>query len=239
MAQLAVLCVLRNEASRWLPSALKAWSQFSDCIVALDDGSTDATPQILQANPKVHYFRRQDSQPLWGAESGVRQELWRLGVASGAEWLFVLDSDMVPACDPRPLLAPQADAVAFRLYDLWNLHPLLFRTDGFWQAHHGYRIWCVKNPGPAFEDFWPDRGIHCGHLPRNLDINRVIYAPPEYSLLHAAYSDPESRRLKAEQYASRAWQLTQAEQEHAGSIMDGAVKLAEIPFPTEYEIRKA
>lgn len=236
--QLAILCILRNEASRWLPSVLNAWSQFADVIVALDDGSTDATPAILQSNPKVQYHRRH-GDPMWGAEAGARQELWKLGVASGADFLFVLDADMVPACDPRPLLAEQADAVAFKLYDLWSLHPPLYRWDGYWQAQNHHRIWCVKNPGPAFEDRWPERGIHCGHLPLNLTGNRLVYAPQEHSLLHLAYSDKEERKKKAEQYASKAFQLSRTEQVHAQSIEDALVHLAPVPFPIEYDVRKA
>lgn len=238
METLAILLVCRNEASRWLPSVLNAWEQFADAIIALDDGSTDATPDILQASSKVVYHRRQDAEPMWGAEAPVRQYLWQLGVASGHGWLFVLDGDMVPAKNPRPLLAAQADAVAFKLFDLWSLEPPLYRWDGYWQAANNYRVWCVRNPGRDFVDEWPDRGIHCGHFPHNLPIQRVVHAPIEYSLLHAAYSDREARAAKAAQYRSRAWQLSQMEQAHAASIEDNLVHLAPVPFPIEYEIRK-
>jgi len=175
---------------------------------------------------------------MWGAESSARQELWRLGVASGATWLFVLDADMVPACDPRKLLHPSADAVAFRLFDLWNLHPPLYRDDGYWRAHAVPRTWMVKNPGPGFADAWPERGIHCGHLPLNIEIERQIFAPLEHSLLHLAYSDKDSRAAKAEQYAAKAMQLTQMEQQHAASITDSFVKLKPLPIPVEYPLRK-
>lgn len=238
MESLAVISVLRNEASRWLQSTLTAWADFADVIVALDDGSDDATPALLQACPKVQYHRR-DSLPMWGQEAPVRQALWRLGVAANTDWLMILDADMVPACSPRSLMVQPADAIAFKLYDLWSLQPALYRHDSHWQAHHCPRIWAVRNPGSVFDDQWPERGIHCGHLPMNLQGSRLIYAPDEYSLLHAAYSDAESRQQKAEQYAAKAWQLTQTEQEHAASILDSLVHLAPVPFPIEWPIVKA
>lgn len=235
---LAVLTVVRNEATRWLPSVLAAWADFADTIIALDDGSTDATPQVLQACSKVVYHRRAADEPMWGSEAPVRQYLWQLGVASGYPWLMVLDADMVPARDPRPLLAPQADAVSFKLYDLWQLDPIKYRHDGFWQAHNTHRLWAFRNPGLDFEDRWPERGIHCGHFPSNLAPKRVVYAPTEYSLLHYAYSDPASRTEKLFQYRSKAAQLGKFEQMHAASIADATPSLSSLPFTPQYAVHK-
>lgn len=235
---LAILSLLRNEADKWLPSTLPAWAAFADVIVALDDGSDDATPELLQACPKVQYHRRQ-AEPAWGAEQPARQELWRLGVASGADWLMVLDGDMVPACDPSILFTGvEPDAVAFLLYDLWSINPYRFRYDGFWQAHNAFRIWAVRNPGPGFEDAWPARGIHCGHFPHNLPVNRALYAPPEYGLLHLAYSDEESRQRKLEQYMSKAGQLSRQEYEHAASITEHPM-LADFSYPVQWRLERA
>lgn len=237
--QLAVLCLCRNEASRWLPSLLQGWAAFADAIIALDDSSTDSTVELLQSCPKVELHRRQPGEAMWGQEASARQELWRLGVASDAEWLLCLDADMIPACDPRPLLHPAVDAVAFRLYDLWHLDPPLYRTDSYWRGHEYPRIWAIRNPGSGFEDCWPDRGLHCGHFPLNLTYKRCITAPPEHSLLHLAYSDKDSRLAKRQQYMSQAMRLSPQELAHAASITDSPVQLSRIPFPIEYSIEKA
>lgn len=238
MESCAILSVLRNEGSKWLQSTLNAWASFADTIVALDDGSTDDTAAILQACPKVQYHSR-DGLPMWGQEAGVRQQLWRLGVASGADWLFVLDADMLPASNPRKLMTRPADAVCFSLYDLWSLHPPLYRYDGAWQAHANYRVWAVRNPGSSFEDAWPTRGIHTGHFPMNLPVTRPVYATTECSLLHLAYSDAAARQQKAQQYAEASWQMSPAEQAHAASIADALVHAAPVPFAIEYDIVKA
>jgi hypothetical protein len=236
---LAVLCLVRNEANRWLPSILNGWASFADVIVALDDGSTDSTPELLHSHPKVELTRRQAAGPMWGQEAPARQQLWQLGIASGCDWLMVLDADMIPARDPRPLLHASADAIAFLLYDLWHLHPALYRDDGYWQAHRFHRTWAVRNIGPGFADQWPDRGLHTGHFPLNLQIQRQVFAPPEFSLLHLAYSDARERSRKAEQYASKAHVLTRQEQLHAASILDGTVACKPLPFPVEYAVEKA
>lgn len=237
--QLAVCSVLRNEASKWLPSVLKAWESFADIIVALDDGSTDDTAAVLQACPKVEYHKRSAEQPMWGNEAPVRQELWTLGAASEAAWLLFLDGDMLPAADPRRLFETPTDAVAFKLYDLWQLHPPLYRMDGAWQAHNTARIWAVRNPGPAFVPHWNARGIHCGHLPGNLKCDRILIAPEEMSLLHLAYSDKEARKNKFEQYRSAAAIMSPDEQAHAASIADPMVQADLLPFGIQWPLSKA
>ena len=239
MPTLAVASLIRNEINHWLPSVLNAWTSFADTVIILDDNSNDGTYEYLQKQPKVQLFQREDKTPMWGQEVIARQELWRLAVQSKADWIMIADGDMVPACDPSILFTGvEPDAVAFLLYDLWSINPYRFRYDGFWQAHNAFRIWAVRNPGPGFEDAWPARGIHCGHFPHNLPVNRALYAPPEYGLLHLAYSDEESRQRKLEQYMSKAGQLSRQEYEHAASITEHPM-LADFSYPVQWRLERA
>ena len=238
MPNLVVASVLRNEAKRWLPSVLKAWESFADIILCLDDGSTDETPDILRACSKVDYYRRDDT-PMWGNEAPVRKLLWDLAVNSGADWIMIEDADMLPAKDPRPLMDSPVDAVAFRLYDLWSLQPPMYREDGFWQAHTSPRLWAFRNPHTVETAIWPARGIHCGHVPSNLNPARVMLAPPEYSLLHLAYSDADARATKAAQYRSKYHIMAPQEIAHANSIEDKLVKCNLLPFGVEWPLSRS
>jgi hypothetical protein len=99
------------------------------------------------------------------------------------------------------------------------------------------RVWAVRNPGPEFQPEWPTRGIHCGHFPENIDTERTIVAPLEYSLLHYAYATEEDRLAKYQQYLSKAEQLSPFEMQHAMSILEPP-RIVPLPFEPEYDIRK-
>lgn len=215
---LAVVTMVRDEAHRWLPSALDAWTQFADEIVALDDGSTDGTMDLLRAAGAQTHENALGT--AWGAEVGPRKALFDHAVQSGCEWLLWLDADMVPAQDPKDLMFPSLDGLAFPLYDLWGLQPLAYREDQFWSAHRTHRLWAIRNPGANRRWQWHERGIHCGHLPFNLELRHVAHAPSSHAILHYAYATPELRRAKLAQYVSKQDQLTERELQHALSIGD-------------------
>ena len=214
---LAVVTMVRNEAERWLPSALDAWSQFADEIIALDDGSTDGTADLLRKHGAQTHQNALGT--AWGAEVGPRRALFDFAVQSGCEWLLWLDADMVPAQDPRDLMFASLDGLSFPLYDLWSLTPLAYREDQLWSAHRGARLWAIRNPGER-RWRWQERGIHCGHLPLNLELSHLAVAPLSHALLHYAYATPELRAQKLQQYVSKQDQLTERELQHALSIGD-------------------
>lgn len=229
--------MVRNEAARYLTSALKAFSEFADVIVALDDGSTDATPDILRACPKVTYARWEGPE-AWGAEAAPRAALFALARAAKTDWIFVLDADMVPARDPAPLFDISADVTAFRLYDLWS--PTRYREDLFWQAHKSYRIWAVRNPIGDFVAEWgPARGIHNGHFPSNLPITRMLLPPQDFAILHYGYADPKDREIKAANYQRVSNQLTPHEEMHANSILDPDPVTFPLPFEPKWPLKHA
>ena len=192
MSELTVAVLARNEATRFLPSALSAWSDFADRIILLDDSSTDNTKQLAQ-DAGALVFDVGGCAPMWGNESPARQMLFDLACEFTAPdgWILILDADMTPARDPRPLMDGTTGAWAFRLYDLWgeeNGRPL-YRWDGMWRAHESPRIWMFKNPGRG-DYVWNARGIHCGHLPANLEIARGIgTAPLDFFLVALAPGD--------------------------------------------------
>jgi glycosyltransferase involved in cell wall biosynthesis len=226
--------MVRNEADRYLPSALKAWSEFADKIVALDDGSTDNTVELLhQYAATVHHW---DGKRAWGHETAARKFLWEKAVEAHTDFIFVQDADMVPAKDPKDLLVGGIDGVLFCLYDLWS--PTDFRSDHYWRAHTVPRLWLVRRPQGGVLDNWSGRGIHSGHFSRNLQIERAITAPKDYSLLHYSYVDPEDRIKKCKQYMEQFDQLTTHEWAHASSITDPEPRLLPLDVDITWPLRK-
>lgn len=237
--RILVAALVKNEAQRFLPSALKAWGDFADHILVLDDNSTDDSVEICQA-AGVEVISSSHTKSMWGAESPLRQQLWLESCkrTSTGDFIFVLDADMIPAKNPKDLLQPHTDAIAFPLYDLWAEYSdghLMYREDQFWNAHNSPRTWLVKKP--SYREWkWNTRGIHSGHFPLNLDISNPIFAPSDYGLLHYAYINNNLRVAKMQQYASVSQQLSPGETQHARSIIDQSPHLKPLNFSPNYKL---
>jgi len=165
-----------------------------------------------------------------------RQKLWKTAMQSGHDWVFILDADMVPAKPVKELLENGADGIAFRLYDLWS--PTRYREDRFWQAHRVPRVWAFRNRGSEAGESWTARGIHCGHSPQNLRLQRTVFAPRDYSLLHYGYADSVDRERKYKQYMSQGHQLTLNEWLHAQSIVDDFPNTLPLDVDITWPLRK-
>ena len=214
MPSLTVACLAKNEATSYLPSALAAWNQFADTIVVLDDHSTDDTAELCRSAGA--FVVDWDGSAAWGQETPPRKALWEAAVQSGSDFIMVLDADMVPAKDPKELLIGGIDGVSFLLFDLWGED--VYRSDHYWRGHTVPRLWLVRNPHHNRGHVWSGRHIHSGHFPQNLQLERIVGAPREYSLLHYAYSRADDRRNKKKQYLSQGKFLTLHEWMHALSI---------------------
>lgn len=232
---LVVALMVRNEADRYLRSALSAWSDFADEIVALDDGSTDATPDLL-AEFGCDVIRWTGDR-AWGAEASPRAALWNAAVETGADYIMALDADMVPMRSPKPLLAGGVDGVLFGLFDLWSLDPLTYRDDHHWQGHRHPRLWLTRR-GEKVDGPWTDRGLHVGHFPPSLKLERVLWAPIEYAILHYGYADPEDRQVKAQQYLDKQDVLMSHEIAHALSITDPEPRTMPLTHPIKWPLTR-
>lgn len=223
MPQITVVTMVRNEAGRYLRSALAAWGEIGN-ILAYDDKSDDETVELLR-DAGATIIHRNNVLPAWGNEWEARRALWNAALTMQTDWLLWLDADMIPARDPNELCARDVDAIAFRLFDLWNWQEpqLMFRLDGHWQAHEHPRVWMIRKPHQLTGWEWNERGIHCGHMPLNYRPSRTLVAPQEYSLLHYGYARELDRWAKAQQYSCQSRQLDAQEYLHALSITDAAI----------------
>jgi glycosyltransferase involved in cell wall biosynthesis len=225
---LTVATIVRNEAGRFLPSALASWREFADRIVVLDDGSTDGTAELCEAaGAEVH--RRPGE--MFGGEWKARKALWGLA-AGGAEWVLHLDADQTVSCDPRPFLRPPVSC--FRVFDLWGENE--YREDAWWTGH--LRCWWpavhVPSLPPGFVDQWPERGWHSGHVPMNLPGER--HAVNGCAILHYAYASPELREQAAEKYRNLAPHLTPQERFHAKTITSRNPPTKPLPFEPTWRL---
>jgi glycosyltransferase involved in cell wall biosynthesis len=240
--KLIVASMVRNEADRFLRSAISVWQEFADDILILNDGSTDDTKEICE-DLGTYVVDAEMDENAWGKEALTRAKLFNVALerATARDYILFLDADMVPARNPRSLMDTDVDAVGFVLYDLWANTDgrLYYRNDAFWQGHLVPRVWMIRKPEiPERGWSWNDRGIHCGHLPLNLSTPRIAAAPLQYGLLHYAYLTPSLRAQKSSEYLSVRSQLTTFEVAHAASILDPTPQVSPLAFTPEYELHE-
>jgi glycosyl transferase family 2 len=228
---LVTALLVRNEADRYLKRVLERCAAFSDEVLVLDDGSTDATVQVAKDMGCI-VKQRVEKAAWWGGgmggecralESGARRELWERGSKLAKEgWLLICDADMLLEGDIRPLCQTwELNTWAFPLYDLWDGEQTA-RVDGAWSyGPITPRPWlfCPSRVPQGWHAEWPTRGIHCGHSPANWPMMCGI-APSDTYWLHLAYLDKQHRAEKHAKYMAIAKQLTPFEQAHAASIID-------------------
>jgi glycosyltransferase involved in cell wall biosynthesis len=134
---LALLAV--RDGMRHLPGFLRNVPPQVDGIIALDDGSSDDTPQALESHPSIiEVIRRPADRAAWD-EVGNHRLLVEAGLRHGADWMLCVDADERLEREFRAraervisrgnLLGLSAYAV--RLRELWD-DPHQYRVDGIW-----------------------------------------------------------------------------------------------------------
>ncbi len=92
----SLVCLLpvRNAAES-IPGYLQSVARFADAVIALDDGSTDDTAELLSAEPLVQELLdnpRRETYAGWD-DAANRQRLLDAAVAAGHDWMMFLDAD--------------------------------------------------------------------------------------------------------------------------------------------------
>lgn len=143
--RLLVLLQAKNE-ERYLPDWLGQLEGWVDGVIALDDGSTDRTAEILEASPLVLEVLRNPPGQEWH-ERANQIALVQAGRRHSAEWLLCLDADErveIEFARQAQTLLSQADvdgiqAYQFHLRDLWRDRDH-YRVDGIWNNKHLTRL---------------------------------------------------------------------------------------------------
>lgn len=253
-----VLTVCKDEAGRYLRSALEAWLTFADDVFFLDDDSEDESKEIAGSFDDVIFVEPNfDAGQMWGHEAKYRQALFEFGWVNADEGdvLFWEDCDMCPIQDPTQFFEMESvERWAFYLYDLWSTDDTHrqgqygrgrfdYRDDPpFWRAHEAPRTWAVRVTDEDVNDFeWTERGVHCGHLPANYLFRdrETVIVPKTHGIGHWGYHDVEDQRRKYEQYMEVEDHLENFERQHAESIMDEPrLRPLHTPVDTDLVLRK-
>lgn len=169
--RLFCLTQLRNE-ERFLPGFLHHIAPYVDGIIALDDGSTDATPHLLAAEPKViSVLRERRAGAPHAHEGSNRHRLTVEAARLGADWVICADADERYEerflRRLRPMLAARQrrgqPVLLVKSAHLWN-SPQYYRVDGRCAPRWTARLFRIPHTISR-----RDEGMHRPWFPPELD----------------------------------------------------------------------
>jgi hypothetical protein len=198
--RLVALLACRDE-SALLPGYLRNVAPHVDGIVALDDGSSDGSADLLAHSPHVlEVLRIPPDRPAWD-EVGNYRRLVKAALATGATWAISLDADerverRFRARAERVIARGRPfgfSAYAVRLRELWGA-PDRFRADGVWGRKAPPRLFALR-ADHAFDE----RALHAAKVP--LQARRGGRVPlADLEVYHLRMIRPEDRRARRERY---------------------------------------
>jgi glycosyltransferase involved in cell wall biosynthesis len=205
--ELIALLPVRN-AERWLPDWLVAASEWADGVIALDDGSTDASASILGAHPLVRRILRNPTRPTFEGwdDRANRQRLLDAAAEFSPKWVIFLDADERIAPSDVGLLSQltrEEDpgfAYGFRIHaatdDLSLIEP-----EGRWV----YRLFGWQQGMEL-----PDKKLHLVPIP--LSIPRRRWLRTTVRVLHLGTTADTDRAARFNKYEQadpdRRWQAS-------------------------------
>lgn len=208
--RLLALTAARNEEAN-APGWLANVAPQVDGIVALDDGSTDATPDHLAGHPKtLELLRNPTDRPAWDERGNIRRVV-EAAARHDPDWLLWIDADERLERDFRrraQLVIARGrpfghSAYNLRLRDLWD-DPGSYRADGVWGRKRAPRLWRHRDdhefdPRPLHGVKVPLQAWNGGRIPTaDLELYHLRMIRPE---------DREARRRRYEELDPDAeWQ---------------------------------
>ena len=208
--RLLALTAVRDEAAN-LPGMLENVEPHVDGIVALDDGSTDGTADLLAGHPKVvELIRNPPGRAEWDERGNIRAVVTAAG-RHDPEWVLWIDADERVERDFRRR-AEQViargrpfghGAYNLRLRDLWDT-PATYRADGIWGRKLAPRLWRHRA-----DHVFDERALHGIKVPQQVwSGGRIPTADLElYHLRMIRPEDREARRRRYEELDPEArWQ---------------------------------
>jgi len=205
--RLVVLLPIRNGGTLiggWLDSV----AGFADEVIALDDGSTDETAEILRAHTLVSTVLanpRRDGYEGWDDHAN-RTRL--LGMVTPGSWVIYLDADerVAPgqAADLRSLVEEAEPRYAFG----FQIH----RATDDLRLHDPAGRWVYRMFSAATGQTFPEKKLHFVPIPESIPRRRWIRT--SIRLLHVATTTPADGARRVAKYreadGDHQWQDTYA-----------------------------
>jgi glycosyltransferase involved in cell wall biosynthesis len=191
-----------------LPEYFKSVSRFADGVIALDDGSTDRTSQILHRENLVWEVLRnprRESYIGWN-DSENRSRLLDLCEKHKADWIFFLDADEA---------LPDSDALALRQFveteALPNvaygvqMHRMIDDMEHYDKsARWNYRFFRYQTG----QKLPASRTLHFDPVPTSIPFDRWVRT--KFRIMHRSGLTEAKRRARYEKYLlvdpERLWQ---------------------------------
>jgi len=212
---LAILAV--RDGAAVLPGWFGNVGPHVDGVVALDDGSTDGTCELLERQPEVvELLRVPADRPAWD-EVGNYKRLVHAAIRHGADWIVTLDADHRIEREFRSRVerairrgrALGYSVLAFRMRELWDA-PDRYRADGIWGQKR--RPWIFRaradhvfDEQPLHGSKAPQQGRIRGHFPlADIEVYHLkMIRPADRVARRVRYEtmDPEARYQRDVGYA--------------------------------------
>jgi hypothetical protein len=196
---LALLAVRDDE--RFLPGYLANVAPHVDGIVALDDGSTDGSFELLAASPLVlEVLRVPADRPAWD-EIGNYRRLLAAAMGHEPDWILSLDADerlerrfrdrALRAIERGGLL--RIGGLAMHLREVWD-DPEMVRVDGRWGKKRVARLFRPCHPCTL-----DGRALHASKIPLERRwLNRLPTA--DLIVYHLRMLEPADRARRRGRY---------------------------------------
>jgi hypothetical protein len=192
-----IVCLLpARNAECFLPDWFASAGAFADAVIALDDGSTDATREMLAGHPLVSRVLVNPVRPGYGGwdDSANRTALLRAADDLSPRWIMQLDADeLIPAADAaalRQFLLSEADpscAYLFRVFNMVGDLEHYERTAKWYGRLFAYERGLEFPPGLHF-------------VPVPVSIPRSRWVRTTVRIQHVGYLTMEQRRARYQKY---------------------------------------
>ncbi|MDB4882377.1 MAG: hypothetical protein JWL95_1143 [Gemmatimonadetes bacterium] len=206
-----IALVAVRDGMRHLPGFLRNVAPQVDGIIALDDGSSDGSAELLDRHASViELLRGPRERPAWD-EVGNHRTLVAAALRHRAEWILCVDADERLERDFRTraerVIARGRlfgySAFAVRMRELWD-DPGQYRVDGIWGRKMVARLFRARED----HDFDPAT-LHGSKAPMQAR-HRGRFPTSDLTVYHLGMLRPEDRTARRRRYElgdpERRWQ---------------------------------